>query len=92
MFKKLNITCKQAVAICDKSQYKEATFFEKIQLNIHFLCCKICTKYSKQNVFLTKLCRNKSNDDKKKQISPLCMTPGEKEFLKKEIEKRYVKE
>jgi len=37
MFKKLNITCKQAVAICDKSQYKEATFFEKIQLNIHFL-------------------------------------------------------
>ena len=91
MFKKLNITCKQAVAICDKSQYKEATFFEKIQLNIHFLRCKICTKYSKQNVFLTKLCRNKSNDDKKKQIS-LCMTPGEKEFLKKEIEKRYVKE
>jgi len=60
MFKKLNITCKQAVAICDKSQYKEAT-------------------------------RNKSNDDKKKQIS-LCMTPSEKEFLKKEIEKRYVKE
>ena len=91
MFKKLNITCKQAVAICDKSQYKEATFFEKIQLNIHFLCCKICTKYSKQNVFLTKLCRNKFNDDKKNQIS-LCMTPGEKEFLKKEIEKRYVKE
>ena len=91
MFKKLNITCKQAVAICDKSQYKEATFFEKIQLNIHFLCCKICTKYSKQNVFLTKLCKNKFNDDKKKQIS-LCMTPGEKEFLKKEIEKRYVKE
>ncbi len=91
MFKKLNITCKQAVAICDKSQYKEATIFEKIQLNIHFLCCKICTKYSKQNVFLTKLCRNKSNDDKKKQIS-LCMTLSEKEFLKKEIEKRYVKE
>ena len=91
MFKKLNITCKQAVAICDKSQYKEAAFFEKIQLNIHFLCCKICTKYSKQNVFLTKLCRNKSNDDKKKQIS-LCMTPGEKEVLKKEIEKGYVKE
>ena len=91
MFKKLNITCKQAVAICDKSQYKEATFFEKIQLNIHFLCCKICTKYSKQNVFLTKLCKNKFNDDKKKQIS-LCMTPGEKEFLKNEIEKRYVKE
>ena len=91
MFKKLNITCKQAVAICDKSQYKEATFFEKIQLNIHFLCCKICTKYSEQNIFLTKLCRNKSNDDKKKQIS-LCMTTGEKEFLKKEIEKRYVKE
>ena len=91
MFKKLNITCKQAVAICDKSQYKEANFFEKIQLNIHFLCCKICTKYSKQNVFLTKLCRNKSNDDKKKKIS-LCMTPDEKEFLKKEIKKRYVKE
>ncbi len=40
MFKKLNITCKQAVAICDKSQYKEATFFEKIQLNIHFYAVK----------------------------------------------------
>ena len=30
-------------------------------------------------------------DDKKKQIS-LCMTPDEKEFLKKEIKKRYVRE
>ena len=34
MFKKLNITCNQATTICDKSQYGNASFFDKIK----FIC------------------------------------------------------
>ena len=89
MFKKLNITCNQATTICDKSQYGEASFFDKIKLQIHFIGCKICAMYSKQNVLLTKLYKIKATNIKRKQDS-LCMTYQEKEVLRKEFEKQNV--
>lgn len=89
MFKKLNITCNQATSICDKSQYGEASFFDKIRLQIHFIGCKICAMYSKQNVLLTKLFKNKVINTKRKRDS-LCMTYQEKEVLRKEFEKQNV--
>ena len=89
MFKKLNITCNQATSICDKSQYGEASFFDKIKLQIHFIGCKICATYTKQNVLLTKLFKNKAITTKRKQDS-LCMTYQEKEVLRKEFEKQNV--
>ena len=89
MFKKLNITCNQATTNCDKSQYGEASFFDKIKLQIHFIGCKICVMYTKQNVLLTKLYKSKATNTKRKQDS-LCMTHQEKEVLRKELEKQNV--
>lgn len=52
---KLTITCDEATAICDKSQYGEASISEKIKLNIHLLICKLCNKYTKQNSLMTQI-------------------------------------
>ncbi len=64
MFKKLHITCNEATTICDKSQYKEASFFEKIKLNVHFLTCKICRLYTRQNKRMSDLFKLQSLDCK----------------------------
>lgn len=86
MFKKLEITCDEATTICDKNQYGEATLFEKIKLNFHFLKCKICALYTKQNTALTKIYKNKAKTDQKASAT-LCMSDEEKEKLRKELEK-----
>ena len=52
---KLMISCDEATAICDKNQYGEASFTEKVQLTWHLLMCKLCKTYSNQNVFMTRL-------------------------------------
>ena len=70
--------------ICDKSQYKEASFFEKIQLNWHIFTCKICYLYVKQNQKMTRLFAMKSTDAKKE--TP-CLSKTDKELLKKKLEK-----
>lgn len=51
---KLFISCDEAKLICDKTQYNEATFWEKLQLNIRLLHCGVCRKYTKRNTKLTK--------------------------------------
>ncbi len=50
------ISCEEAVIICNKSQYHEATFFERLKLKFHLFICKTCSKFSKQNTQLTSLC------------------------------------
>lgn len=54
------IKCDKANHICDKSQYEEASLFEKIKLNLHLIFCSFCRKYSKNNLKLTD-CIEKSN-------------------------------
>lgn len=54
----MKITCKEATHICDKSQYKEASFWEILKLKIHHLSCKTCLKHAKRNSTLSKLCSN----------------------------------
>jgi len=49
------VSCDEANHFCDKNQYKEATFFEKVKLNLHVLYCKACRGYSMRNAKLTKL-------------------------------------
>jgi len=58
--KKIFIDIEQAKYICDKSQYGEASFFEKLRLNIRWLYCKATREYIKRNTRLTKLIK-KSN-------------------------------
>lgn len=55
---KLKLECHEANHICDKSQYKEATFWEKVRLNIHLLYCRACQKYTARNTKLTKAVKN----------------------------------
>jgi len=83
---KLNITCDEATTICDKSQYGEATFMEKLKLQLHILHCKICSRYSKQNSLLTKAYNSKAKEEKK---ATLCMSDEEKEMMRKELEKLH---
>ena len=49
MSRKILINCEEATAICNKNQYREASFSNKIKLNIHVLMCKYCKTYSSQN-------------------------------------------
>ncbi len=50
--------CEEASHVCDKNQYKEAGFWEKIRLNIHLLYCSACRKYVIRNNKLTKTIKN----------------------------------
>lgn len=84
----LFITCDEATTICDKSQYGEATFFEKIKLQLHFIKCKICALYTKQNNLMTKICDQQFKKDAKKKEQTLSLQ--EKEKLKKLLQKNKV--
>ena len=55
---KMKLECHEANHICDKSQYKEATFWEKVRLNIHLIYCRACQKYTARNTKLTKAVKN----------------------------------
>ena len=87
MFKKLHITCNEATTICDKSQYKEASFIEKMKLNLHFLTCEICRLYTKQNNKMSRLFKINSVDCKQR-INFL--SKADKEALKKQLEEYKV--
>ncbi|WP_345005230.1 hypothetical protein [Snuella lapsa] len=80
MIKKIKvfIPCKEANHVCDKTQYRESSFWEKIKLNFHLLYCKACRKYSSNNANLTQTI-DKSNVK--------CMDKKCKESMKQEFEK-----
>lgn len=48
--------CEKAATICNKTQYREATFIEKVKLQFHLLICKTCSGFSTQNSKFTTLC------------------------------------
>ena len=50
------ISCQEAAVICNKAQYREASFLEILKLKFHVLICKTCSKYTKKNTKLTSLC------------------------------------
>ncbi|MBV1924177.1 MAG: hypothetical protein KUG68_09135 [Flavobacteriaceae bacterium] len=66
--------CKDANHVCDKSQYKESSFWEKVKLNFHLIYCRACRKYSSNNGKLTDIMNeskietiNTSDKDKMKE-------------------------
>jgi hypothetical protein len=75
---KIVIPCNEANHVCDKTQYKEASLWEKIKLNIHLIYCKACRKYSKNNMSLT-------NTLKKAHVE--CLDKKCKESMKQELNK-----
>jgi hypothetical protein len=81
MSNKLFISCDEATKICTKNQYKEASFWEKIRLNIHLFTCKICGMYSNQNTKLTEVCdKHLHKTDCEHKLSE-----KDKEVLKKKL-------
>lgn len=82
MFKKFKITCDKATTICDKSQYGEASLYEKLQLNWHIFICKICALYSKQNSKMSGIFKDKAKNCKN-EIK--CLSQEDKENLKKQL-------
>ncbi len=63
--------CEEASHVCDKNQYREANFLEKIRLNIHLLYCNACRKYAARNRKLTQMIKDsnlKSMPQKDKDI------------------------
>lgn len=48
-------SCKEIQVICSKSQYREATLWEKLQFRMHLLVCKTCAQFTLRNSQLTKL-------------------------------------
>ncbi|MDO6622650.1 hypothetical protein Q4509_07260 [Oceanihabitans sp. 1_MG-2023] len=80
---KIHKACEKANHVCDKSQYNEATFLEKLKLMLHLLFCSACRKYSNNNKKLTATLENSKVD---------CMHKKEKEALKENLEKAIHKQ
>lgn len=55
---KIKLECHEANHICDKNQYKEASFKEKLVLTLHLFYCRACRNYTSRNTKLTKLTKN----------------------------------
>jgi len=53
----MRISCEKALHICNKSQYEEATFMEKMKLKFHLFMCKTCSAHSARNTQFTSLCQ-----------------------------------
>lgn len=52
------ISCKEAVTICNKNQYREAGWRQRFQLWMHLLFCKTCARFSRHNRQLTQMYSN----------------------------------
>lgn len=76
---KLFYNCSKANNVCDKNQYKEASFLELVALNLHLVWCKFCRNYSANNNKLTKLIQSS-------EIKTMPAT--QKEILKKRLQKK----
>jgi len=75
---KIFMPCEKVNHVCDKAQYSEATFLEKITLGLHIMYCKACRSYTKNNTKLTKIV---------KKSSLKCLDKDCKENMKKELKK-----
>lgn len=75
---KIFMACDEANHVCDKTQYKEATLWEKIILNVHLAYCSACRKYTKKNTMLTK---------KIKQSGVKCLNEKSKEDMRRDFQK-----
>ncbi len=78
----MKISCDEATKICDKNQYREASFLDKIKLSFHLVLCKKCGQYSHQNNLMTK-CYEKHRlfESPKKG----CLKEEEKSCMKEEL-------
>ncbi|MDW5287797.1 glycine dehydrogenase [Formosa sp. PL04] len=50
---KLFLSCDEASHVCDKAQYNESTFLERLKLRMHIIFCSLCKKHTHTNMKLT---------------------------------------
>jgi len=74
--------CEEANHVCDKNQYKEANFMERVRLAIHLIYCSACRKYSFNNNKLTKAL-------KKSDVKTI--SEADKNTLKEQLQKEMTK-
>jgi len=79
----LFISCEEAKHICDKSQYGEATIWEKFKLNIRLSWCKITRAYTKRNRALTKAIKSSKVE---------CLKQKEQQDLKEKFQSQLAKQ
>jgi len=82
MSKSMMINCDEATSICDKNQYGEASFLEKMKLRFHLFMCKHCKKYVKHNKTMSIVFKNHAEICKKESA---CLSYKEKKVLKEEL-------
>ncbi|WP_321252151.1 hypothetical protein [Psychroserpens sp.] len=58
----LFISCEEAHHICDKSQYGEASLWERIKLSIRLSWCTVTRAYTKRNKALTRAMKSSNVD------------------------------
>lgn len=78
----LFISCVEAMHICDKAEYGEATWWEKIEFNIRLSWCRITKGYYKKNKQLSAFL-NKSHPD--------CLKSSERQQLEKHFAEKLKK-
>lgn len=79
----LFISCAEAMHICDKAQYGEATTWEKIKFNIRLSWCRITKGYYKKNKQLSAFL-NKGYKD--------CLKPTELKQMQQQFEEKLKKQ
>jgi hypothetical protein len=79
----LFISCDEAKHICDKSQYNEASLWEKFKLSLRLVWCHVTRSYAYNNKKLTEAI-------KKSEVT--CLNHSEKENLKETLQKELEKQ
>lgn len=82
---KLFISCDEATTICDKNQYGNASFFDKMKLSLHLIRCKLCKCYSSQNVLMTKIYKDYAKKECKKGE---CLCDEDKQKMEKAVKEK----
>lgn len=75
---KLFLSCHEATHVCDKTQYKESSLWERFKLHLHIIFCSFCKNHTKKNHQLTRTIK-KSNI--------VCLDPHSKTCMKENIQK-----
>ena len=74
---KVFISCEEAFEICDKTQYNEATSWEKFKLKLRYLWCSWTKNYVTKNSKLTQTIKNSKVE---------CLKAEEKKQLQKQFD------
>lgn len=78
----LFISCEEAIHLCDKMQYGEASSWEKLKLKLRISWCHVTRSYAKKNQKLTDVI-------KKSELK--YMSPEERKLLKSSIQQQLKK-